>query len=213
MKTRPAAEEEPWSQNVHYHAAILRAVPAGCERALDVGCGQGALTRRLAAVVPEVTGIDQDERSIEIARQHPAGAGITYLAGDFLKAPVEAESLDLVTSVAALHHMDGRAALRRMSELLRPGGVLLVIGLARIGSPADLTRELPAKVGLRLHMAASARAVRTGRAVGSGYTSPLVWPPPLTYGQTRSLADSVLPGARFRRRLYWRYSLVWTKPA
>lgn len=32
--------------------------------------------------------------------------------------------------------------------------------------------------------------------------SPLGWPPP----------SGALPGADFRRRLYWRYTLVWIKP-
>jgi hypothetical protein len=45
------------------------------------------------------------------------------------------------------------------------------------------------------------------------YQSPIVWPPPLTYRGMQRLATGVLPGARFRHRLYWRYSLVWGKPA
>ncbi len=32
-----------WSHNIHYHPLILSAVPAGCERALEVGCGEGIL--------------------------------------------------------------------------------------------------------------------------------------------------------------------------
>lgn len=39
-----AAPPEPWSHNLHYHRMILEAIPPGCERALDVGCGTGALT-------------------------------------------------------------------------------------------------------------------------------------------------------------------------
>jgi predicted TPR repeat methyltransferase len=42
---------------------IFDAVLPGCEQALDVGCGTGALTRRLRRLVPHVTGIDRDERS------------------------------------------------------------------------------------------------------------------------------------------------------
>ncbi len=56
-----------WNHNLRYHSVIVSAVPAGCKRALDVGCGQGALTRRLSTLVPHVTGIDRDERSIELA--------------------------------------------------------------------------------------------------------------------------------------------------
>jgi hypothetical protein len=42
--------------------------------------------------------------------------------------------------------------------------------------------------------------------------SPTVRPPPGTHEGTRRLAGRVLPGARYRRRLLWRYTLVWTKP-
>jgi SAM-dependent methyltransferase len=204
---------EPWSHNLHYHGAILRAAPAGCQTALDVGCGQGSLTRRLTTIAREVTGIDQDERSIEIAREHQGGASIRYLCGDFMDAPVEPGSVDLITAVASLHHMNVEAALPRMAELLRPGGVLVVIGLARIGSPADLIREVPSFAGARLHQAVSARRLRAVEGcLPPDYTSPVIWPPPMTYGQTRRLARQILPGARFRRRLYWRYSLTWTKP-
>jgi hypothetical protein len=40
----------------------------------------------------------------------------------------------------------------------------------------------------------------------------MVWPPPETYGGMRALARELLPGARFRRHLLWRYSLIWRKP-
>ena len=209
----PAAPREPWSHNLHYHRVILGAIPPGCGRALDVGCGTGALTRRLKRLVPHVTGIDRDERSIQLARAHPGAAGIRYLQADFLTAPFEPASADLVTSIASLHHMDAGVALRRMADLLRPGGVLAVVGLARASSPADLAPEIPAVVGTQLHQAAS--AVRRWGAAGGptmAYTPPVIWPPPLTYRDMRRLAADVLPGARYRRHLYWRYSLVWAKP-
>jgi SAM-dependent methyltransferase len=209
------AGPERWSHNAHYHRVIRSAVPAGCQRALDVGCGQGALTRALRQVVPEVTGIDRDRRSIEIARAHPGAQGVRYILGDFLDTPFRPGSLDLVTSVASLHHMDAEAALRAMSDLLHPGGVLVVIGLARGVTATDVFRLVPAILGSRVHKAASATARRRTAPgqPGSGHLSPIVWPPPLTYGEYRRLAVRALPRARFRRHLYWRYSLVWTKPA
>ena len=207
-----AAPPEPWSHNLHYHRVILDAVPPGCERALDVGCGTGALTRRLKPLVPRVTGIDRDERSIQLARAHRGAAGIWYLHADFLTATFEPASLDLVTSIASLHHMDARAALRRMSDLLRPGGVLAVVGLARAGSPGDLAPEIPAVIGTQLHRAVSAiRRRRTGARPATVHQPPVIWPPPQTYRDMRRLATDVLPGVRYRRHLYWRYSLVWTK--
>jgi hypothetical protein len=44
-------------------------------------------------------------------------------------------------------------------------------------------------------------------------TAPTIWPPPETYAGVRAAAARVVPGARMRRRLLWRYTLVWTKPA
>jgi hypothetical protein len=94
-------------------------------------------------------------------------------------------------------------ALERMRSLLRPGGRLAVIGLAR-SRPRDLPFDL---AGLLVD-----RYLKWSRKEWED-SAPRVWPPPLTYGQTRRVAESVLPGATYRRRLLWRYSLVWSKGA
>jgi SAM-dependent methyltransferase len=123
--------------------------------------------------------------------------------GDFLGYPFPAASFGLVSCVAALHHMDPAAALKRMAELLAPGGVLVVSGVAR---PAP--RDLPLDV--------AAAVANLGYRAARGYwqhPSPIVWPPPHTYRQIRALAEDVLPGVRYRRHLLWRYSLTWTRPA
>jgi hypothetical protein len=35
----------------------------------------------------------------------------------------------------------------------------------------------------------------------------------MSYGEIRRTAKRILPGAQYRRRLYWRYSLIWTRPS
>jgi SAM-dependent methyltransferase len=57
------------------------------------------------------------------------------------------ESFDLVTAVASLHHMDAAAVLEHMRDLLRPGGVLAVVGLAREITPAEAILRLRAIPG------------------------------------------------------------------
>lgn len=207
-----AGPPERWTHNGHYHQVILDAIPAGCATALDVGCGTGGLTRRLRAAGLRVTGIDRDEPCIRVARAHPGAAGIGYLVGDVGRAPLQPGSFDLVTSVAMVHHMDAGLALRHMSGLLRPGGVLAVVGLARDRTPADLGWALPASAGTQLHRLANVSR-RTVRRLPPPHQPPLVWPPPLSYRQMRRLAGQLLPGVRYRRHLYWRYSLIWTKPS
>lgn len=57
----PTPPDAPrWNHNLHYLPTLLAAVPPGARRALDVGCGEGTLTRELRRRVAEVTGIDRD---------------------------------------------------------------------------------------------------------------------------------------------------------
>lgn len=190
-----------WNHNIHYHPRVLRAVPDGARRALDVGCGEGMLARELARTVPHVTGIDLDGPSIDQARVYPDD--VDYIVGDFLAHPFEPASFDVVASVAALHHMDAAAGLARMRDLLRPGGVLVIVGLAHGALPGDLPREVAAVIVGSFH-----RAVRGHWQ----HPSPVVWPPPVTYSQMRALAAGILPGSQYRRHLLWRYSITWKKP-
>ncbi len=193
--------------NAHYRHLILEAVPPGCRRALDVGCGTGALTRQLAGRVPEVTGIDRDAGSIDAARSL-GPKEIRYVLGDFLSTPFQPESYDFVAAVASLHHMPAQVALERMARLLAPGGTLAILGLARNGSLSDWLREPPAFVASRLVGATS----RHGRTDATTYQAPLLWPPPDTYGGVRSIVRDCLPRAEFRRLLLWRYLILWRKP-
>ena len=85
------AQADYWNHNVHYQPVILSAVPEGCGQALDVGCGDGMLARRLAERCAEVTGIDRDPRMIALARAQAHERGRTrFIEADFLTYPFEA---------------------------------------------------------------------------------------------------------------------------
>jgi len=203
---------DQWNHNNHYHQVIFEAIPPRCERALDVGCGTGRLTRELRRVVPQVTGVDRDEQSITIARSLAPAAGIEYVQGDFRELALEAGSFGLVTAVASLHHMDSAAAVTRMRDLLHPGGALVIVGLARNGwSLRDWAVELPAAAANRILLVRH-RALRRAGSAADGYKPPIVWPPAETYRDIQRLAAGLLPGMRYRRHLLWRYSICWTKP-
>jgi 2-polyprenyl-3-methyl-5-hydroxy-6-metoxy-1,4-benzoquinol methylase len=192
--------EVRWNHNVHYQRLVLKLVPDGARRALDVGCGEGLLTRDLArAGVPDVVGIDRDAGQLALARA--AGGGPTYVHGDFLTHDLGAP-FDLVATVATLHHVDLPAGLRRLRGLVRPGGRLVVVGLGRRSLPADLPWDA---AGFFVHRFYRAR---------HGYwqhTAPIV-DPPLTTAETRRVAATELPGVRFRRLVLFRHLLVWDAP-
>jgi SAM-dependent methyltransferase len=161
------------------------------------------LVRELRQYVPDVVGIDLDRASIEHAEAQDDGSRSAYLLGDFLTYPFELGSFNFVAAVASLHHVDARAGLSRIRDLLAPGGVMCVVGLAR-SQPRDVPLDL---AGVVAH-----RVLLLSRSYWQ-HPSPTVWPPPETYASMRRIAEETLPGARFRRHVLWRYSLIWAKPS
>src|SRR4051794_30218414 len=173
---------------------LLRAVPANAQAALDVGCGEGTLARELAGRVPTVVGIDTHRPSIEQARRQRGAASVHYVLADFATSPFRPGSFDFVAAVAALHHMDAAGGLVRMRALLRPGGVLAVLGLGRTTSLRDLPYEVAGAIAHRLLILT--------REMWE-HPSPKVWRPAGSYADMRRIADDILPGARFRRHALW----------
>jgi SAM-dependent methyltransferase len=190
----------PWSHNDHYRRWVLRQVPPGARRALDVGCGTGGLVRALAAVVPDVTGIDPDERVVALAG--PGGR-----VGDLLSVPPE-PAYDLVTAVAVVHHLPPAAALAHLRALLRPGGRLVVVGCYRASTRSDHLVGLLAVPANLLVGLVRTRHAPAARVAMSAPTAPARESLP----ELRAIAARLLPGARVRRRLFWRYTLTWTAP-
>ena len=192
-----------WNHNIHYHPFVLDSLPTPCGRVLDFGCGEGHLARQLPERADQVIGIDPDGPVIARARSM-SDASITFVHGDGLTHAFEPESFDAVVSVAATHHVDLEVALSRMADLLRPGGVLAVVGLGpSLRSASDLWFDSVGFFATRvLH--------RTRNVVE--VNAPIVWPPPLTHRQARKVARATLPGVEYRRRILFRHTLRWTRP-
>lgn len=101
------------------------------DRILDVGCGTGYFTLRLAAAaVPGglVTGIDPSESMIDFC-MHRFSADVRFITGTAQDLPFDDGAFDVVASSMAIHHIPVPAraeALREMHRVLRPGGRLLI---------------------------------------------------------------------------------------
>jgi SAM-dependent methyltransferase len=194
---------DPWNHNLEYQRWLLDQVPVHCEHALDVGCGDGWLAKRLAERVTQVTGIDLSAPMIQHARQAAAGLpNLTLEVGNLLDHPLPEAGFDFVSAVAVLHHLPFEPALTRLAALLRPGGVLAVIGLAKDASIVDLLVS-----GTAVPISRVLRARRGWWESGAPLADPA-----MSYGEIRWAVRSTLPGATMRRRLLFRYSLVWHKP-
>jgi len=193
-----------WNHNTHYHGFVLSAIPSNCQRALDVGCGRGALTQKLAAHCEEVIGVATDAGCIaHTTTAIDVPRNITFLNGDVLTHPLQLNSFDFLVAVATLHHLPLRMALQRFSDLLRPGGVLAIVGLYRIATPIDYGFSATA-----LPISWFVRLLKGEEQVGAPTRDPTE-----TLRSIRRETTLVLPGAVLRRQFFFRYTIVWRKPA
>lgn len=208
-ETSPASY---WNHNAAYHPWIERHARPHSGSLLDVGCGEGLLLQRLSSVCATVVGVEIDDASVRRARARLAGIdNATVVQGDFIKDDFTDHSdngagrhFDVITFVASLHHLPLEATLVRAKDLLAPGGVLLVVGLAARATALDWVLS-----GLAIPV------VRTANILHHEVRNPgvPVAPPRESLREIRSAARAILPGVRIRRALYYRYLLCWTKPA
>ncbi|HTZ05396.1 MAG TPA: class I SAM-dependent methyltransferase [Gaiellaceae bacterium] len=94
-------------------------------RALDVGCGPGALTAELAARLgaANVAAIDASEAFVEAARERNPGVDVRHAPAEAI--PFADDTFDFALAQLVVHFMaDAVAGLREMARVARPGGVV-----------------------------------------------------------------------------------------
>lgn len=106
---------------------------------LDLACGQGVLSRRLAAAGAVVTGIDLAKDLLEAAKEYvrEGQKRPNYIQGDATdlvdelgnpRHGLEAESYDAVTLVLSIQNMDHITGVwQGVNKLLKPNGVLILV--------------------------------------------------------------------------------------
>lgn len=98
---------------------------------LDVGCGIGLATFRLAEHSGfEITGVSNNQTQINEANRLAAERGladrVTFEFADGLALPYVDNSFDLVWVFETLPHLDRLAALREVNRVLKPGGRVVI---------------------------------------------------------------------------------------
>ena len=143
-------------------AADVATVAAPGSRVLEVGCGPGWLSIRMAGSHGlDVTGVDLDPAMIQHAignanRTDPSDHRRPwFVVGDVAALPFEAGSFDVVVSTFSMHHWsDASAGLAEIARVLRPGGRAIIWDLAPGRIPFHGRRDRPiagvAEAGLRL---------------------------------------------------------------
>jgi ubiquinone/menaquinone biosynthesis C-methylase UbiE len=201
-----------WGHNSHYHDFLLRQLPPHCADALDIGCGTGAFSRLLANRSDRVLALDLSPQMIRIARerskQYP---NIDFQVADATAWEFPAEQFDCVASIATLHHLPFKETLSRMKGALKINGTLIVLDLFQAEGPSDVLTSVlavPANIVLKWVKTGRLREPRQVRQAWAEHGRHDSYP---TLSQIRRICASVLPGAKIRKHLLWRYSIVWKK--
>jgi ubiquinone/menaquinone biosynthesis C-methylase UbiE len=127
---------------------LTRFLPAAPADVLDVGGGAGVyatwlaqLGYRVRLIDPMPLHIQQAEAASAAQPEHPFAATL----GDARQLTAEAASVDAVLLLGPLYHLAERAdrgtALREAYRVLRPGGVVLAVGISRVASLLDALRQ------------------------------------------------------------------------
>jgi SAM-dependent methyltransferase len=118
----PARDAPFWTHNL---PAFLGLLPPPGRRTLDVGCGEGRIARRLAALGHRVVGIDGSPAMATAAATHPERAPVAV--ADAAHLPFADRSFDLVVAFMVLHDVDAmEGAVAEAARVTSEGGRICI---------------------------------------------------------------------------------------
>jgi ubiquinone/menaquinone biosynthesis C-methylase UbiE len=137
--------------------AIAAEAPAGAT-VVDLGSGTGEVLVQLANLAPslELTGVDVDAGMVARARRKAAGRASgaaarlpRFMVADASALPFASDSVDLVVSSYAVHHLPDRHAARaEILRVLKPGGKAIIWDVVSPhGGPDAVPDDAPATHG------------------------------------------------------------------
>jgi SAM-dependent methyltransferase len=174
--------------------AVAWIVPDGCQLAIDIGAGTGALTRRLLERVPNVVSVEPDDRMRAVLGERAPAADPQ--AGTAEAIPVADGGADLVAGASMWHWVDEQRAFAEIARVLRPGGTFAVMWNGadrRAGNMSELLgrreHESEAERGHRRHVV----NVPNGSPFSEPETRVFTWELPMTVDEIVGLATTYSP--------------------
>jgi 2-polyprenyl-3-methyl-5-hydroxy-6-metoxy-1,4-benzoquinol methylase len=201
---------DAWDHNRQYQKYLLQNIGAQCGCALDVGCGTGELTKKLARFSKEVTGIDVSANMIAEARKRNHGENIEYLkisAEEYLEKTEK--RFDVIISVAALHHMREETILGSMKNKLTKNGRILILDLVKPKTPAEWIAGAAAALANPVAMLAMRGRLKVTKEEKQAWADHFHYDEYLTTGEVKAIVRRTLGKGKVKRHLFWRYSIVY----
>lgn len=151
---RRAFEDADVAQNYRYRQpypsevfAVLEGLLVEPQTILDVGCGTGALTIRMARFADRVDAVDPSAAMLREARRQPGGDSerIRWILGTAEDATLE-PPYGLITAGASIHWMEPERVMPRCGGALAPAGRLAIVDSESIYDEAPWRREILAVI-------------------------------------------------------------------
>jgi len=140
-------EDEQFA-DVYFRDLDLRSLRG--KLALDAGCGKGRYTRFLAPHAEALVALDGSSAAEAAVRNLGGFPNVLVVRSDLRRPPVRPESMDFVSCLGVLHHLeDPRRGFRDLRRLLAPGGTMLIYVYSRPESRGARSAALAASALLR----------------------------------------------------------------
>ncbi|MEQ8195148.1 MAG: class I SAM-dependent methyltransferase [Rhodospirillales bacterium] len=131
--------------------AIVDTLDVAGKRILDIGCGDGQITRFIAKHGGVVTGVDPNPKQIAKILTFEPGAE-TYVMAGGEKLPFDDAGIDIVIYNNSLHHVPEDlqlAALEEADRVLKPDGTLYIAEPLAEGPSFELSRPFKDETQIR----------------------------------------------------------------
>jgi len=121
------------------------------------------------------------------------------------------EQFNCIVAIATLHHLPMAEMLSKMRDALKVNGTLIVLDLFQAEGLSDILTSIvatPVNIVLQYIKTGQARIPCNVREAWAQHGRNDTY---LTLSQVRRICAAILPGAKVRKHLLWRYSIIWKK--
>lgn len=119
----------PFSRRIEWKKMLEYLEPQKGDKLLDVACGDGTFSLKLAEKGIDVTGIDLSKKSIEAAKKisHREGIECEFVEGDAENMQLSSNHFDKIVCSSSLEHFkNDQKALKEMNRVLTDEGSIVI---------------------------------------------------------------------------------------
>ncbi len=201
-----------WDHSQQYQSYLLKKITEKNNIGLDVGCGTGELTKKIASKCKMTIGIDISKRMIEEAEKRVVKSNIRFINTDidtFLDT--SNEIFDVVISIATFHHLDMERTLKKIKSKLSSNGILLILDLYKNETPFEFFLSFIAALINPFIYLVKRGSFRNTKEERDAWKDHFQYDQYSTINEVKETAQRILGKVKIKRHLFWRYSLIYRK--